>query len=96
MKNDEGRRVYDAEKMQSVGVSGWPRLTGIAGAAYPNTYDLLTRHRGYVLLLPDAGVWVGTRRNSSHPTRRKRVGFVFIRFYELGVGAGWTFGIFRH
>lgn len=51
-------------------------LTGIADAAYPNPYDLLTRHRGYVLLLPDAGVWVGTSEIlPTHPA--KAGGFYF-------------------
>jgi hypothetical protein len=51
-------------------------LTGIAGAAYPNSYDSLTRHRGYVLLLPDAGVWVGTSEIlPTHPA--KAGGFYF-------------------
>ena len=58
------------------GSSGRPQLTGIAGAAYSNSYDSLTRHRGYVLLLPDAGAWVGTSEIlPTHPA--KAGGFYF-------------------
>jgi len=65
----------------------------MSGAAYPNPYDLLTRRRGYVLLLPYAGVWVGTSEIlPTHPA--KAGGFCFHPLYKLGAGAGRTFGIF--
>jgi hypothetical protein len=51
--------------------------------AYPNSYVSTPCRRQHVLLLPHAGVWIGAQRNPSHPTRRKRVGFVFTRF-QLG------------
>jgi alkyl hydroperoxide reductase subunit AhpC len=40
-----------------------------------------------VLLSPDAGVWVETQRNSSHPPG-KAGGFYFHPFNELGAGSG--------
>jgi hypothetical protein len=52
--------------------SGIPR-------AYANRYVFLIRRQCDVLLSPDAGVRVGTQRNSSQPTRQKRVGFIFTR-----------------
>jgi len=47
-------------------------------------YGSLIRRRVHVLLLPDAGVWVGTQTEFFPPTRRKRVGFTFIRVFGLG------------
>jgi hypothetical protein len=44
------------------------------------SYVVPVHQRRGVLLSPDAGVWVGiSKRNSSQPTRRTRVGFVLIR-----------------
>lgn len=53
--------------------------TGIS-RAYPEHYVFpFRRQRSVLLLLPDAGVWVGTSEIlPTHPP--KRVGFVFIRF----------------
>ena len=45
--------------------------------AYPNPYALPFRRQCDVLL-PDAGVWVGLTEIHP-PTRRTRVGFIFIR-----------------
>jgi hypothetical protein len=52
--------------------------TGIS-RAYAEHYVFPFRRQRSVLLLPDAGVWVGTSEIlPTHPP--KRVGFVFIRF----------------
>jgi len=47
-------------------------------------YGSLIRRRVHVLLLPDAGVWVGAQTKFFPPTRQKRVGFTFIRSLGLG------------
>ena len=82
------------KRLQSVALQGLSVFdTGLCHA-YPTRYVSLIRHRVYVLLLPDAGVWVGTQTESSQPTRRERVGSAFYPILKAGVGAGWTFGIF--
>jgi len=54
-------------------------------------YGSLIRRRVHVLLLPDAGVWVGTQTEFFPPTRRKRVGFTFIRVLGWGSRVGRDF-----
>jgi hypothetical protein len=79
--------------MRSAGIEREATIDSMSEAAYPNSYDLLTRHRGYVLLLPDAGMWVGTRRESSHPPGESGWVLFFSAFksWELG---GLDFEIF--
>jgi len=49
---------------------GWGRLTRAKTRAYPNPYVSSTRRRDDVLLLPDAGVWVGVSEIlPTHPAK---------------------------
>ncbi len=44
---------------------------------YARQHDFPLHGPRHVLLLPGAGVWVGSQPDSSQPTRSKRVGFIF-------------------
>ena len=62
--------------------------------AYPNPYALPFSRQCDVLLLPDAGVWVGlTEIHPTHPANAG--GFHFIRHLEAGSRAGPTFEILK-
>jgi hypothetical protein len=63
-------------------------LTSSPHAPMLYVYVSLIRCLRHVLLLRDAGVWVGTDRDFFRPTRRKRVGLIFHPLCESR--AGWA------
>jgi len=56
--------------------------------AYPKRYVFPIHRQEHGLLLPAAGVWVGTQRNSSHPPGPSGWVSYFIRDRVLGAGSG--------
>jgi hypothetical protein len=82
-------RVAMQKMIKPSGSARFRRLTHAFRRAYANGYVSLIRRQLHVLLLlPDAGVWVGTQRNSSHPPG-KAGGFCFHPLLRAG-NRGWA------
>ena len=65
--SDDQGASCDAEKITLDRAPGRDVFDSGIRRAYPNRYVLSVRRRRDVLLSSDAGVWLGTLRNSSHP-----------------------------